>query len=304
MSAIPWVGQDIVESKNIIEYFALPTIGSVNKNALKKGNKSIKRETDKQEYINLPLSFIAFLVGVIDGDGYIQISKTTKGFIAIKLIISLHLNDLSSLQYIQQVLCLGKITIYKDLRSPTCKLVINKTDLQEVLFPLFKHHKIFFLTETRISQFNTCMYILSNSILNFDMIPVKKDNLTVFKLPSTALGYTQLHFFRNWIVGFTMSEGSFLVKSNNDACFQLKQRIHVNLFEAFKLVFLTERKVSIEKGLYSQFSVTSKIDIQTVINFFSYSGLHPLLGLKNIQYLKWLSVLSNTIRYKNLNFPG
>lgn len=83
-----------------------------------------------------------------------------------------------------------------------------------------------------------------------------------------------------------MSEGSFLVKSNNDACFQLKQRIHVNLFEAFKLVFLTERKVSIEKGLYSQFSVTSKIDIQTVINFFSYSGLHPLLGLKNIQYLK------------------
>ena len=39
MSAIPWVGQDIVESKNIIDNLAyiLPSIGSVNINALKKG---------------------------------------------------------------------------------------------------------------------------------------------------------------------------------------------------------------------------------------------------------------------------
>jgi hypothetical protein len=83
-----------------------------------------------------------------------------------------------------------------------------------------------------------------------------------------------------------MSEGSFLVKKNNDACFQLKQRVHVNLFEAFKIIFDTKRKITIDNGLYAQFSVSSKVDIQTIINFFSYSGLHPLFGLKNIQYLK------------------
>lgn len=82
-----------------------------------------------------------------------------------------------------------------------------------------------------------------------------------------------------------MSEGSFFVKKNNDGCFQLKQRLHANLFEAFKLVFNTNRKVTIDKGLYNQFGVSSKKDIQTVIDFFSYSGHHPLIGLKNIQYL-------------------
>ena len=82
-----------------------------------------------------------------------------------------------------------------------------------------------------------------------------------------------------------MSEGSFFVKKNNDGCFQLKQRVHVMLFEAFKLVFKTNRKIDTEKGLYNQFSVSSKADIQTVIDFFSFSGLHPLIGLKNIQYL-------------------
>ena len=73
MSAIPWVGQDIVESKNITECYsiinytalALPTIGIVNKNALKKGNKEIR--VNKEEYFSISSSFIAFLVELIDG---------------------------------------------------------------------------------------------------------------------------------------------------------------------------------------------------------------------------------------------
>ncbi|TKW61030.1 MAG: hypothetical protein DI638_10235 [Gemella sp.] len=83
-----------------------------------------------------------------------------------------------------------------------------------------------------------------------------------------------------------MAEGSFFIKSNNDGCFQLKQRMHPSLFESFKLVFDTSRKIDIEKNMYNQFSVSSKADIQTVINFFSFSGLHSLIGLKGISYIK------------------
>ena len=309
MSAIPWIGQDIVESKNTIEDCLLltsigcilPTIGTINKNALKKGNRKIRLE--KEEYLSIPSSFIAFLVGLIDGDGYIQVTKTTKGFVTIKLTISLHLNDISTLEYVHSVLKLGKMTIYKDLRSPTCKLIINKTDLQEVLFPLLLHHNIFFLTETRISQFNAAMCLFKQDIKLFSDIPVKENIPVTYKLPNTTVGYTELHFFNNWIVGFTMSEGSFFVKSNNDGCFQLKKRLHTCLFESFKLVFYTTRKIEVNKGLYNQFGVSSKPDIQKVINFFSFSGLHPLVGLKYIQYLKWLDTLSNSSRYKRLNFP-
>ena len=100
-----------------------------------------------------------------------------------------------------------------------------------------------------------------------------------------------------------MSEGSFFMKKNNDGCFQLKQRIHINLFEAFKLVFSTNRKIETEKGLYNHFGVSSKKDVQKVIDFFSFSGLHPLVGLKGIQYIKWLNSLRESNRYKDLNFP-
>lgn len=101
-----------------------------------------------------------------------------------------------------------------------------------------------------------------------------------------------------------MAEGSFFMKNNNDGCFQLKQRVHTILFESFKLVFETGRKIEITKGLYNQFGISHENDIQKVINFFSFSGLHPLVGLKYIQYLKWLNSLSNSLRYKHLNFPN
>ena len=54
---------------------------------------------------------------------------------------------------------------------------------------------------------------------------------------------------------------------------------------------------------FVQFSVSSKNDIQKVIDFFSFSGLYPLIGYTNIQYFKWLTDLQNSLRYRNLNFP-
>jgi hypothetical protein len=100
-----------------------------------------------------------------------------------------------------------------------------------------------------------------------------------------------------------MAEGSFFVKINDDGCFQLKQRVHILLFEAFKLLFDTKRKIYTEKDMYNQFSVSSKTNIQKVINFFSFSGFHPLIGLKGIQYLRWINSLRNSSRYNNLNLP-
>lgn len=325
ISAVPWIGQDIVESKIIIfiinlcffailfstvfvlfDYISryvnfssnLPTIGVIHQNALKKSNRTLR--LDKQEYISIPSSFLAFLVGLVDGDGYIQITKTSKGFIAIKLVISLHLEDISTLEYIHSVLKIGKINIYKDLRSPTCKLVINKTDLQEILFPLLMYNKIFFLTNTRADQFNLAMYIFKNDIKMYNQIPDNRPS--VFDMPKNPIDYKLLPFFKNWIVGFTCSEGSFFIKSNNDGCFQLKQRIHTNLFEAFKLIFNTNRKIDTTNN-FNQFGVSSKSDIQKVINFFSFSGLHPLVGLKYIQYIKWLNNLQVSLRYSTLNYP-
>jgi hypothetical protein len=333
LSAIPVFGKDLVESNETFQFIiwfksllglytdtvletyefnetsiVLPTVGTVSVHALKKGKK---KRLDKIEYLSIPYEFIAFLVGFIDGDGYIRINQTTKGYIAINLVIVLNIEDISTLEYISSVLKFGKITKYSDYKNPICRLIINRTDLQEVIFPLLIHHNVFFLTESRRAQFDLAMFIFKNELKFFDKIPVFTDSSytltcntpTIFKLPKTALDYVSLPFFKNWIIGFTNAEGSFCMKKNNDGCFQIKQRIHILLFEGLKLVFNTKRFVSIEKEKYAQLSVSSRADIQKVIDFFSFSGLHPLIGLKSIQYFKWLSNLRKSDRYKNLNFP-
>ncbi|CAF3648072.1 unnamed protein product [Fusarium graminearum] len=109
---------------------SLPTIGTIHKNALKKSNKTLR--LDKQEYISIPSSFLAFLAGLIDGDGYIQISKTPKGFITMKLVISLHLEDISTLEYIHSVLKLGGL--YTD--EPHCGDVMLKILLNAGTSPI------------------------------------------------------------------------------------------------------------------------------------------------------------------------
>jgi hypothetical protein len=206
MSAIPWVGQDIVEfinNKYILnvvlsttpiltaEKSELPKIGIFNTKA--PANRS-KRLTDA-EYLAIPKSFLAFLVGFIDGDGHIQITKSAKDFVSFNLAISIHLNDISVLNYIQSVLKLGTLYTYTDRRSPTCRLVFNKTELQEVLFPLLLYHGIFFLTERRRSQFNMAMHILTKDIKIHSCLPECPP--VIFELPSNAEGYVNLPFFKN-----------------------------------------------------------------------------------------------------------
>lgn len=92
-----------------------------------------------------------------------------------------------------------------------------------------------------------------------------------------------------------------MVKSNQDACFQIKQRSHIELFKAFQLLFNTNREIGIEFNQYMMFSVSSKKDIQTVINFFSH-GPVPLRGSKQTQYLAWIQYLKNSVRYSQLQF--
>jgi hypothetical protein len=43
--------------------------------------------------------------------------------------------------------------------------------------------------------------------------------------------------------------------------------------------------------------------VQKVMNFFSFSGLHSLVGLKGISYSVWLDALRISSRYGNLKFP-
>jgi hypothetical protein len=293
-SAIPWIGNDLVESNYLIESI-LPTIGNISPHAYKKIKK-----LDKNYFLTIPSSFLAMLIGLIDGDGYFLIHKTPKNYIKINLTISLHINDLPLLQYIHSILKLGKVSVYSKIK--TCKFIINKTELQDIFLPLLLHYQIYPLTYKRNNQFNKVFYIFKNNIKYFTDIPFYIPYL--FILPNSCLNFIKISYFNNWIIGFTIAEGSFLIKSNNDGCFQLKHTKQKYLLESILLELNSNKKIYLEKDKYSYFSISSKNEIQNVIKFFSFSGNHPLIGLKLISYQQWIKSLKNIKRYKDLKFPN
>lgn len=76
--------------------------------------------------------------------------------------------------------------------------------------------------------------MLSQGIIKYSLIPNKVPYTGV---PSSE-AYLALPYFSNWVVGFTVAEGSFVIKTRGDVSFQLRQRTagHIELFKALTLL--------------------------------------------------------------------
>lgn len=288
LSAIPWIGQDFVEFPiyailfifrvyTLFTFcdFELKTIGKIDVSKLR-GQKT-RRKRDKIEYSNISYGFLSIFIGFIDGDGYLQITKSGKNYIRMQLVISVDMRDLELLKHFYEVLKIGRINVYPNIN--TAKYIISKTDLQEVIFPLIFYHNIFFFTDIRRKQFDICIYLLNNNIVKFDLIP--KHVPTVFAMPNTSIEYCKLPFFNNYLVGFTIAEGSFYVKASGEHCFSVRQRNEELLFQAIKQVFQRDRKIG-KEGKYIQLSISSAKDLKNVQEFFNRH--YPILGYKAEQY--------------------
>jgi len=85
-----------------------------------------------------------------------------------------------------------------------------------------------------------------------------------------------------------MAEGSFGIKTNGSAFFQIKQKGKEN-YEIIKAICLTITKreakpIKADSADCYQLTLSSKADIQKVIDFFSFSVNHFLFGHKLKQY--------------------
>lgn len=144
LSAIPFIGGDLVPLSIILSLYLLYTIYITlfiyNINYTFKRYNSLSRlfENSKSDDIrgdtlpserhdikNIDKNLLALIVGFIDGDGYIRITKKTKykpgtnqetlplvgyiNYIYISLIINLNENELELLQYFHKHLNIGKV---------------------------------------------------------------------------------------------------------------------------------------------------------------------------------------------------
>lgn len=332
LSAIPFIGNDIVPLSIILPWPPSQREGGyLLYIPPRRGDKtlSLNYNIDTSISYNKSLdmkdidkNLLALIIGFIDGKGYIRITKKLNksditgenippvgGGIYMSLIINLNKNDLELLQYFNKHLNIGKVyNITPKKGNKLARWEINKSDLLNKFEPLLEYHNINFLTETNKNQYLLLKYIKNNKLIFYDDIILFKNKINKdMKINNPSYGYlnkwNDQDYFNNWLVGFTIAKGSFIIKKNQDICFQLKDKNNIELFNNIIKLFNTTTKLNISKHKYIEYSVSSKNDIQNIINFFSFSNNHSLLGNKLISYNKWLLAINNNVNYKELKTP-
>lgn len=233
--------------------------------------------------------FMSMFMGIVDGDGYIEIgpqkqynsSGIAKSTIRARLVIRLHSRDSSLLTYLADVLGVGSISSLDSVNQT--RLILSKKDLTAVIIPLIQKYGLQFLTANRRSQFSLLNYIIDNNIVHWDNV-----NFTHSSLDFSVQELLNFSFFANWLVGFTVAEGSFGVKGKGEAFFQIKQKGIENYgFAIIKAicVFIADREPNIKADYTNSYQLTlsSKADVQKVVNFFSAIDTN-LCGYKLTQY--------------------
>lgn len=164
LSAIPWIGTDFVQFATLFTVYKILRNILINNSftltpiGIPRYNKPI----DTNYYNSISKEFLAIFIGFVDGDGHIRVSKNGL-YIKVELVIQLSKVDSATLEHINKKLKLGHIEYYKEV----CTLIINRKELQIVLFPLINYHNMFFLTETRKSQFNKAIFVFIENIIKY-----------------------------------------------------------------------------------------------------------------------------------------
>lgn len=240
----------------------------------------------------------AYLVGLIEGDGWFSISKKGK-YLLYEFGIELELKDVQLIYKIKHILGVGTIFYRnKEQRSKTVLFrVRNKSHLKNIILPIFDKYP--FISNKQYDYLRFKNALLSD-IKNHGRVEEQ------YIRPQTILdpeNIIKLNYFSPWLIGFIEAEGCFSVYKPSDrttlvASFEISQTNEESLIVAIAKYLHITNKVSRDKNNNFKLKCTSVRSIENVLNFIQKNSVQ-LLGKKRLQYLLWLKQLRTIKRYSD-----
>ena len=236
---------------------------------------------NNKEYIKM------FWVGLMDGDGNIQVNHWRKQSLQYRLVIKLSnlVSNYNMLIIIAKVIG-GSVRITG--KGKDVIWVINKKETIQEIIKIFDIYPP--LTSKKICQLSflkECIlrnsvnwYLLNRNnkykyqqfIINNDMFGLEKDIIT---LPN---------YFKGWFSGFVEAEGCFSIKKNNNHSFSIGQNDDIHLINVIKKYLSTTNIIRNPYGNFYYLEIYKKETIKIIINHFNN---YPLLGEKAESFCKW-----------------
>ena len=227
-----------------------------------------------------------FWVGLMDGDGSIQVNHWRNKSLQYRLVIKL--SNLGS-NY-NMFIKIAKVIGGTVRRTGKNKHVIWVEDSKENIQTIIKIYDAYPpLTSRIICQLGflkTCLtetsvntYMLNRNFKYNGQLNIIKSN-TKFNTPC---------YFKEWLSGFIEAEGCFSVRENNNHSFSIGQNNDVYLINSIKRFFGLNNKV---RNPYGKFYVLEVYKKDVLLNIINHCTNYPLLGEK----LKSLEKINQKLR--------
>lgn len=243
----------------------------------------------------------AWLVGLVEGDGWFSITKNGK-YCKFEFGIELHDRDTQLLYKIKKALGVGTIDLKKNTNTVIFR-IRKKPHLKDIILPIFDKFPMFTTKQWTYLRFK--QNLLNNIVFFEDLIDY---------IPPKSVPYENINqiiksnYFDNWLVGFIEAEGCFCIYKltptslYNTVSFDISQTDQLEIIKAIKIRLSITANPYTDKTNNIRIKTASLAGIRNLINFLN-STKSKLRGYKRLQYLLFLKELRTNPKYKNLSIP-
>lgn len=225
-------------------------------------------KTNYNEYIKM------FWVGLMDGDGSIQVNHWRKQILQYRLVIKLS-NIKSNYSMLIKIAMVIGGTVRITSKGKDVIWVVNKKEIVEEIIKIYETYPP--LTSKKICQLaflKRCLtetsienYLLKRNIKYNKQLSIINQNF-YFNLPC---------YFKAWLSGFIEAEGCFSIRKTNNHSFSIGQNDDVYLIEAIKEYFESINKI---RNPYGKFYLLEIYKKEILLNIITHCINYPLLGEK------------------------
>lgn len=251
------------------------------KDNLKSDNIKNKNNLTVNEYIKM------FWVGLMDGNGSIQVNHWRKQSLQYRLVIKLSniTSNYNMLIKIAKVIGGNVIIIGK---GKYVIWVVNKKEIIQEIIKIFDIYPL--LTSKKICQLKFLKHCILRNSVDWYLLNRKNkynDQLIIisyfmFKFENYIFIFN--NYFKVWFSGLVEAEGCFSIRKNNSLYFSIGQNNDIYLINIIKKYLGTTNILRNSYRNFYSLEIYNKETLKIIINHFDN---YPLLGEKAESFYKW-----------------
>ena len=218
-----------------------------------------------------------FWVGLMDGDGSIQVNHWRKKNLQYRLVIKLkyHPQNINMLNLIKNEIK-GRVVYVKEefvlWVVNDKKLIINIMKIFDIYPPLTK-------------KLRAQLLFMKSCLLHNDVDKYLRERNNKYIVNNTFLFIKDDNYFKEWVSGFIEAEGCFSIRKNNYHSFSISQKNEVELIKSIKTYFEIQSKVRKIKG--NDIWSIETYRKSTLLSIINHCQEFPLLGEKLLSFDKF-----------------